>query len=452
MTFKRTLLAAAITGATFAAGTAHATNGYFSHGFGVKSQGMAGGGVAFANNSAMVIATNPAGLTAVDNQVGFEISWFRPERGYSQTSGSQGNPQYDPGQPTGGMNVPTFPLPAAQADSDSERFIIPGLSASYALTENDSIGIAVYGNGGLNTDFAPDADTLAYTQMQGGTYDGGAAGVNLEQLFIAPTYARSFMDDKLSVGVSALIVRQKFRAKGIGGFGGYSTDAQNLSNNGHEKVWGYGGKVGVTFKPTDRITLGASYQSEVDTDNFDKYAGLFAEEGDFDIPSTWTVGLAAAVTDDWTVTFDYQRINYSDVKAVSNPSFEYLTSGEADKRLGGSNGAGFGWDDINVYKLGVQWQATPHLQLRAGWNRGDNPIGSDEVLFNTIAPGVMENHYTAGLSYSFDQNHEIHGAFMYAPEVSVTGVNPLTAGTGDEAQTTIRMKQYQATVGYTYKF
>ncbi len=452
MTFKRTLLAAAITGATFAAGSAHATNGYFSHGFGVKSAGMAGGGVAFANNSAMVIATNPAGLTNVSNQVGFEVSWFRPERGYSQTEGSQGNPRYDSTQPTGGMNVPTFPLPAAQAESDSERFIIPGLSASYALTDNDSIGIAVYGNGGLNTDFAPDADTLAYTQQQGGTYDGGEAGVNLEQLFIAPTYARSFMDDKLSVGVSALIVRQKFRAKGIDGFGGYSTDPQNLSDNGHEKVWGYGGKIGVTYKPTDMITLGASYQSEVDTDNFDNYAGLFAEGGDFDIPSTWTVGLAAAVTDDWTVTFDYQRINYSDVKAVSNPSFDYLMSGDADKRLGGSNGAGFGWDDINVYKLGVQWQATPHLQLRAGWNRGDNPIGNDEVLFNTIAPGVMENHYTAGLSYSFDQNHEIHGAFMYAPEVSVTGVNPLTAGTGNEAETTIQMKQYQATVGYTYKF
>ncbi|MFI9651777.1 outer membrane protein transport protein [Guyparkeria sp. GHLCS8-2] len=465
MTFKRTLLAAAITGATFAAGSAHATNGYFSHGYGVKSMGMGGGGVAFANDNVMAIATNPAALADVSDQVHFDVSWFKPVRGYEYTN-------YMNGTPTG----------SGEGDSDKEAFYIPSLGMSYRLTDNDSIGIAVYGNGGMNTDYpAISGNYLGFPGVPAdGPYGDGSAGVNLEQLFITPTYSRQFMDDKLTVGVSAVIARQKFKAKGLGNFNGtggvaqatslppFTVDPQNMTGNGHDKVWGYGGKVGVTFKPTDMITLAASYQSEIDTEEFDKYSGLFAEGGDFDIPATWTVGMAADVHEDVTVTFDYQRINYGDIKAISNPSTEYLnmclggwmsTGAAGANCLGGSDGAGFGWDDINVYKLGVQWQATPKLQVRAGWNRGDNPISSEDALFNTIAPGVVENHYTAGFSYTFNKNHEMHGAFMYAPEVSVNGSNQflsdLAAQNGMPGVTqdlTIRMKQYEATVGYTYKF
>ena len=456
MTFKRTLLAAAITGATLAAGTAHATNGYFSHGYGVKSMGMAGGGVAFANNNAMIIATNPAGITDVDNQVHGDLSWFAPDRGYEFTTYQMGTE-----------------VASGKGDSDRDAFYIPSLGVVYALTDRDTIGLAVYGNGGMNTKYpAVSGNYLGFPGVPAdGAYGDGVAGVDLEQMFISPTYARSFMDDKLSVGVSAVFVRQKFSAKGLGNFNGtgpvaqayplppFTVDPDNMTNNGHDHVWGYGGKIGVTYKPTDRIALAASYQTKMRTDEFDKYAGLFAEGGDFDIPSTWTVGLAADVTEDVTVTFDYQRINYGEIKAISNPSTEYLMdfmmNGELDKRLGGSNGAGFGWDDINVYKLGVQWQATPKLQLRAGWNRGDNPISSDDALFNTIAPGVVENHYTAGFTYAMGENHEVHGAFMYAPEVDVKGENDfLTALSGGMStqDLEIKMKQYEATIGYTYKF
>lgn len=447
MTFKRTLLAAAITGATFAAGTAHATNGYFSHGYGVKSMGMAGGGVAFANDNAMVIATNPAGITDVSSQAHGDLSWFKPVRGYDFRTDFS---------PMGG------PVMTGSGDSDSENFFIPSLAFNYKMSDKDAVGLAIYGNGGMNTDYPATDSNYLYSPMggpgpQSGPYGAGEAGVDLEQMFITPTYARKFMDDKLSLGVSAVIARQQFSAKGLDAFDNpvFSTDPGHVTGNGHDSAWGFGGKVGVTFKPNQFITLGASYQSKIDMDEFDDYSGLFAEGGDFDIPATWTVGLAANVLEDVTLTFDYQRINYEDVKAISNPSTSYLMDsmmGEPDKRLGGANGAGFGWSDVDVFKLGVQWQATPKLQLRAGWNRGDNPISSEDALFNTIAPGVVENHYTAGFSYAFNKNHELHGAFMYAPEVEVHGDNPLFAAQGIDQQLTIRMKQYEATVGYTYKF
>ena len=486
MTFKRTLLAAAITSATLATGTAHATNGYFSHGFGVKSSGMAGGGVAFANDSAMVIATNPAGITDVSNQVTGDITWFSPRRGYDFTT------QYSATVmgPNGPMNVSD--TINGSAESDKESFFLPAFGFTYALTDRDSVGLAVYGNGGMNTDFDATSDNYLgfgfVPNQPPGPYGAGKAGVNLEQMFISPTYARELIENKLSIGISPIITLQRFKANGLTNFNGtgpipqmingmiaggqlppgtppfpsFSVDGENMTNNGTDTAWGYGGKLGVTFKPNDMITLGASYQTKIRTDEFDEYSGLFAESGDFDIPSTWTVGLAADVTEDITVTFDYQRINYGEVKSISNPSNEYLfmcMGGDTTKCLGGSDGAGFGWDDIDVFKLGVQWQAMPNLQLRAGWNRGDNPISSDDALFNTIAPGVMEDHFTAGFSYAFNKQHELHGSLMYAPEVEVDGKNPLLSGLAQQylgasydQDLTIRMKQYSATVGYTYKF
>ena len=108
------------------------------------------------------------------------------------------------------------------------------------------------------------------------------------------------------------------------------------------------------------------------------------------------------------------RINYSDAASVSNPS-----SNQAP--LGAANGPGFGWKDIDVFKLGVAWKMSDALTLRAGYNKGDNPITSADVSFNVLAPGVMTNHYTAGLTWALDSASEITASLMVAPRQTVSG-------------------------------
>lgn len=438
MVFKRSLLAASVAATLIASGAAHATNGYFADGYGVKSMGMGGGGVALPNDSAMIIATNPAGITETGTQVNFDISWFHPVRGYSfvNANGTSGG-----------------------AESGSSNFYIPELSASYAINDTSSIGIAIYGNGGMNTDYPGDSSSyLGVLGMTGtGPYGAGAAGVNLKQMFIAPTYAHKFMDGKLSVGATVLFARQTIQVKGLSGFdnSSYSVNPGSVTGNEVSSSTGWGGKIGVLYHATDSIALAGSYQTKMRMSKFDQYSGLFAEGGKFDIPATWTVGGAFKVAPAWTLTADYQRINYTGVKAISNPSTAYLFAcqmGDATKCLGGSNGAGFGWSNVNVVKLGAQWQMSPALQLRVGFNHGTNPVSSPDVLFNTLAPGVVKNHYTAGFTYAFDKNQELSGAFMYAPDVSVSGPNAIAAAYGQTQTDTIHMKQYEATIGYAYKF
>ena len=40
------------------------------------------------------------------------------------------------------------------------------------------------------------------------------------------------------------------------------------------------------------LRLGVNYSSRVYMSKFDAYKNLFAEQGDFDIPSNWAVGVA----------------------------------------------------------------------------------------------------------------------------------------------------------------
>lgn len=177
---------------------------------------------------------------------------------------------------------------------------------------------------------------------------------------------------------------------------------------------------------------------------FKKYAGLFAEGGDFDIPANYAVGLSFHATPSVQVALDYQRIEYSGVASVANPS-RAIRQGIT---LGSPNGSGFGWQDINVIKLGVQWEMSPTLTLRAGYNRGDNPIRGSDVTFNILAPGVMEQHFTLGGTVKLSKSDELSGFFMHAKKNSVTGNSIFVLG----AQETIEMSQNSLGLQYSKKF
>ena len=176
----------------------------------------------------------------------------------------------------------------------------------------------------------------------------------------------------------------------------------------------------------------------------DKYAGLFAEQGDFDVPATLQAGFGWDSGAGIKVALDYKRIFYGDVDSIANPFQPNLFAAQ----LGDNNGAGFGWETINAYKLGVEWQASPAIAVRAGVGLNDNPIPSTEVMFNILAPGVQEQHYTAGLTWQVNPNSAVNFGLMYSPANSVSGANPL-----DPAQTIeIEMWQWEGTVGWTWTF
>ncbi len=403
---KQFILAAAVSAALAAPGAAFATNGYFAHGYGTKNKGMAGAGVAMAQDT-IAAATNPAAMVYLGERLDVGAAIFNPNREYS--------------------NCPVGPGGCAvgAAESDSDYFLIPHFGYNWMLGSDKSVGLTVYGNGGMNTNYDENV------------FGGGDAGVNLAQVFIAPSYAQKF--GNFSLGADLILAYQKFKATGLSQFAPFSADPTSLTNNGSDTSIGFGLRIGGMVELGSGWTLGAAYQPEIDMDEFDDYAGLFADQGDFDIPSTYTLGAAWQVNPKWTLALDWQAINYEDVPSVSNP----INSLFLGNQLGSDDGPGFGWEDINVVKLGAAYQQNEQWTWRFGWNQGDQPIPDDQTFFNILAPGVMEDHLTFGFTRSFGNDSEFNLAFMHALETEVKG---------DPGLPDLQMDQYELELSFGKRF
>lgn len=395
-------------------GVAFATNGYFSHGFGVKSQGMGGVGIAFPQD-ALAAATNPAGMVLVGDRIDFGLTWFRPQR----SSTIAGN---------------AFGLDGTYDGNDTSNFFIPEFGYNKMLNPNMSVGVSVFGNGGMNTDYANNP----FKNLGG----QGSAGVDLSQLFIAPTFSMK-LNPSNAIGVSLNLAYQRFSAKGIQPFAGMSAYPNNVSNKGHDSSTGWGVRIGWTGQVSPTVTLGATYQTKTRMSKFDDYKGLFAEQGDFDIPANYGVGIAVKVTPETTVAADVQTIEYSGVRSIANT----LAQGG---QLGQDNGSGFGWRDMTVVKLGVSHTYNQHLTVRAGISHGRQPIPADQTFFNILAPGIVENHLTLGATWTLANKAELSVSYMHAFDKTVNGSGSIPASYGG-GEANLNMHEDSIGIAYGWK-
>jgi long-chain fatty acid transport protein len=395
---------------------AYATNGYFANGFSIESRALAGAGVALPQGS-LDASINPASMVFVGKRIDLGLTFFNPNREYTVE-----------GAPSG---PPAFGLAPGTEESHRKWFFIPSLGANWQIDDKSSVGISIFGNGGMNTDY------------RANTFSGSSpTGVDLMQLFIAPSYARKLAPNH-AIGISPIFAYQRFEARGLEAFSLFSNSPSHLTNNGHDNSYGVGARIGYLGEVAPFLSIGASYQTRIAMSRFEDYEGLFAEEGSFDIPATWTVGLAVKPIQDLTFLVDLQKIYYSDIKSINNPLLPNLQTSQ----LGRDGGAGFGWDDTTVLKLGVQWKSSKDWTWRAGYSIGDQPIPSSEVLFNILAPGVVKHHATFGVTKTMG-NNELKFAVMHAFPHTVTGTNFL-----DPAQKIkITMNQWEISVGYAWKF
>ena len=451
--FKHTALCLALAATGMASQAAFATDGYFANGYGLKSIGMGGAAVAVAQEP-FGGAVNPGAMSFLGNNWQLGAAWFSPHRNASRTG--SGTP------PTGlGMD--------GQVDSGSVNFFIPEVGANWMYSPTLALGVTVFGNGGMNTDYPGGqiSNLSACSQFRGGPVGpynllcgSDRLGVDLSQLMVAPYVSWQFVKNQ-SVGIAPVIAYQRFRAQGMQAFDNpaFTTSPGSVTNNGYDDAWGFGVRVGYMGQFSDQFAIGAAWASKISMGNFDKYKGLFAQQGGFDIPSNFTVGVAFKPTPQWLFALDYERIFYDDAPSVNNPSSwiglcappQLGGAGMRQYCLGGDSGAGFGWQNVDVWKAGVQYTFNDNWTVRGGYNHTDNPIRPQDVTFNILAPGVVKDQWSAGLSYKIDKTHEITGSFMYALKNSVTGPS-LFVGFGAPPTTTetIEMKEYLIGVAYSH--
>ncbi len=378
---------------------AHATDGYFQNGLGAKAKGQAGAAIADPQDS-LSIGANPAAAAALGYRFDIGADVFVPDRSAAVSGNGAG-------------------LDGRSSGNGLNPFVMPEFGIVRPLPGGLALGLAVYGNGGMNT---------VYKQNPFAAFDAtGHAGVDLKQVFVAPTLAVEVAPGQ-SLGVSPLGLLQSFKAAGLQPFAVASADPARFTNRGTDWSTGAGVRVGYLGR-FGRVSLGAFYQSEVLATGFHRYEGLFAERGGFDVPASWGAGLAVRASEALTVAVDVKRIAYSSVRSIGTPLAPLL----AGRPFGAADGPGFGWRDISVVKLGLRYAVNPSLTLRAGYGYAQNPVRPSQTLLNILAPGVVTHHVTAGATWTTASGTEITGFVMHAPRNTAKGRGsiPVSYGGGE---------------------
>ena len=400
---KKQLIRAALYTAVAAAITipmgANATNGNQPTGSGQASRGAAGAGIAFPQDTIAPLI-NPAAGVHVGNRVDAGIELFSPDR--DLTLGGQ---TYD--------------------GNETDVFPVPELGYNKMLGSDKAFNILLSAAGGQNTDYK------LHPLL------GGPAMVDLAQVFIVPSYSMKVGNN--SFGVSLNLVYQTFEAEGLGALSAASSNPSKFTDNGSSDATGAGVGFGWIGEINSTLSLGAMYQSEISMSDFDEYVGLFPG-GAVDIPEKYGVGLAVKAAPKVSVLFDINQVNYSSTKALGNS-----TEGDGMSPLGFSNGPGFGWDDITIYRLGVVYEHNASLTLRAGWNHGDNPVPNEtfnDAFFNSLTPGITKDHLALGFTKQINPGLSVTGSYVHTFDETLkgNGVKLTEPGAGTPAAD-LRMEQ-----------
>ncbi|MFK5948220.1 MAG: outer membrane protein transport protein [Methylococcales bacterium] len=403
-----------------------ATNGLYLNGYGAKSAALGGVGIAKNVDAITVGNSNPAGAVFVENRFDGGLLILNPQRRAVCCNSSQ----------TGGEV------------SDKAWFFIPNMGVVYKLDEQLSFSGSFVGKGGGRTEYLNNF------------FDSGDDGVLGVELAIAEMTANIAykIDNSQSVGLGAVIAMQRFRAKGLGPFKNFSINRDAVTNNGFDWSYGAGVRLGWQGKfMDDQLSFGAAYTSKRYMTEFEEYEGLFAGKGDFDLPADIGLGVSFKANKEVTVSFDWQRVFYSDVAAVGNAALPISAAENSPRNLGQPNGPGFGWMDQDIYKLGFEYLYSPQWTLLAGLNYGKTPIndadGGGELEFNVLAPATTEKHISFGATYSITPEMELTGTVWHAFLNTQTQFIPPNTGLPFEDETIlIEMRQYGFEVGFGYRF
>ncbi|MCW8964511.1 MAG: outer membrane protein transport protein, partial [Gammaproteobacteria bacterium] len=347
-------------------GQAQATNGYFAHGVGIKAKGMGGVTIAVPQDT-LDGGSNPATMAMIGDRFDAGVDLFRPIR-EAEIHGS-----------AGGFTDGRFDA------NESKYFPVPEFGYNKVIDDTLTMGVSIFGHGGMNVDYKTNIPLFGTTTV----------GTDLSQLFVVPNASYKIAQGHY-LGVGLNLVGQRAEIKGAQNFAVAPPSASpgNVTNRDYAYSYGAGLRVGWFGQLSDRFSVGATYQTRTWMTEFDDYKGLLAEQGDFDIPENFGAGISYKATPRLTVAADVVRIRYSDVKSLGNSIANLPTGG-----LGSDSGAGFGWDDQTVWKLGTEYEATDEWTLRAGWNYGKSPISSFETAFNIFAPATVEHHVTLGATW-----------------------------------------------------
>lgn len=439
MSYQRMLLSAVVSGGWLVCSSfCYATNGMNMEGYGPEATAMGGASMAYDNGTAAMM-NNPAtlGLMPEGDRLDLFAGFLGP----------------DVEAKAGGLS----------ADSDGTAYYMP--AAGWARKRGRwTFGLGVYGQGGMGTEY--DEDTflgdpagtgarlenrtelsvgrviipLAYRPGErwtlGGSLDLVWAGLDLKMAMNAAQF-----NDLASTQRFGTVSGGMLSALPPAVFAGLDYTYFDFSNHnrytGEARGYGYAGKLGLTYRLGDTLSLGAAYHSKTRLGNMKTDdatllmgvgGGVIPVSGqikvdDFQWPATWAVGMHWQATPRLTLVADIKRLLWKDVMADFTMRFK-ADAGQSDPAAAAVAGTGLTaslfqrWQNQTVYQAGGAYQLNRALVVRAGINYGKNPV--PDRFLNALFPAIIEKHLSGGFGYRFGDTRFIDFSVVRALENRAT--------------------------------
>lgn len=438
-------------------GVAFATNGMNMEGYGAVATGMGGAAAAYDNGTAAMM-NNPATLALMGEgrRADLAFGFLGPDVNSSQ----------------GGRS----------SRSTADSFAMPAFG--WVRKQGSVVyGFGVYGQGGMGTEYGPNSMfsnpgnqavspnlinrsevsmgrvifPIAYDFSPklkiGGSLDYVWEGMDLQMALSGKQFLQ-LAGGTSAMGQASGSMIQSFTTNVLPALDpsnpvnlGYFNFSNKDKYTGQANGTGYAIKLGVVYRATPRLTLGATYHAKTHINDLKaanatvlfnvNYKGGPANQAmpvngrmavrDFQWPDAYDFGLAYKASDRLLLVADYKRINWSHTMRDFRMTF---TAGGNTGPASSFNGTVMNvkfyqdWHDQNIFMMGAAYRVTDALTLRGGINVANNPV-PDRYL-NYLFPATIKNHITAGLGYALSKVATLDFAWTHSMKTTdtsgVTGV------------------------------
>lgn len=386
----------AASASAFATLPAWAGNGNALHGIGAVNSSMGGAGVALPNDALGALNLNPALLTQLDGHK-FEFSAELADDDI--TVESQAGP----------------------FSGKTEHTADPALIPAFGFTAHKPGGKLAYGVGflglaGFGADFPQDSTNPLFAPQP----FGFGHVFSTYALMKVPVIVAYQVNDSLSLGGAFIAGRASLTARPAGFTTPdcTTTGVCFVPSTDSDSAWGFGAQVGILYKLNDMFNIGASYQSEMEFEDFEWNSAVanpnlptFGTNRKITLqvnnPANAVIGIGITPSERLKIALDAKRMFFKDTAGFGNV---------------------LGWEDITAFGLGVQFQAMPKLTLRAGYNQTDNAIPDKAAFFNVASPAIFGKHACVGMGIGVTESLTLNAAYYRAFSESVSGpfISPVT--------------------------
>jgi long-chain fatty acid transport protein len=191
----------------------------------------------------------------------------------------------------------------------------------------------------------------------------------------------------------------------------------------------FGYNLALSYQPSDSLRFGVTYRSEIElkeegtaTLTLNGLTATHDADVTVPLPASLNIAVAADVTDNLTVEFNYERTFWSAYETLDfnygTPIFAMLVPSFDDPKARN-------WEDTNSYRLGATWQYSDDLTLMFGYSYDETPAPITTLSYEL--PDSDAHSFSTGFRMKHNESLSWGAAILYSNKKGVT----LGAGEND---------------------